>query len=270
VRAQVRRDFVTDVGATIMSIGFGWWPKTRAAPVAGEHVRVRTTEPATAAVVTSGPRTVSGTPITAPLDTRSYDDLVLALNHLNRENRLIRAELDSMRRALAALTVRPIAPDREPRDVAQASAAASVATIDRGAELREALSSLVGIDGLERKGGQYTLHLGVQFPTSRSDLTLDAREQLRRVAAVMLQFPETTIEVQGHTDSSGSAETNLRLSEERAAAVRGEILRLGIPSGRVTAAGYGSAMPIADNATRDGRARNRRVDLVVAISRSGQ
>lgn len=76
----------------------------------------------------------------------------------------------------------------------------------------------------------------------------------------MKRFPSTTVLIEGHSDSSGSASKNKALSQRRADAVRSALVeRFGIPAERVTAKGFGIESPIADNATAEGRAANRRV-----------
>ena len=74
--------------------------------------------------------------------------------------------------------------------------------------------------------------------------------------------PEMKIEVGGHTDNVGSADANLKLSRERAQAVMAALAERGVAAGRLTAKGYGQTVPVADNRTEDGRAKNRRVELV--------
>jgi outer membrane protein OmpA-like peptidoglycan-associated protein len=69
------------------------------------------------------------------------------------------------------------------------------------------------------------------------------------------------IRIEGHTDTVGRGRLNRRLSEARAAAVRSALIARGIPAGRLSAKGYGARRPIADNATEEGRARNRRIEL---------
>jgi OOP family OmpA-OmpF porin len=88
----------------------------------------------------------------------------------------------------------------------------------------------------------------------------DARS-LDEIAAVLKAHPRLALEVHGHTDSTASADTNLRLSEARAQAVRDYLLRQGIAPERVRAKGFGESQPVATNATAEGRARNRRVEL---------
>ncbi len=84
---------------------------------------------------------------------------------------------------------------------------------------------------------------------------------LQRVADSLKDHSEVRIEVGGHTDSTGSPATNQKLSQGRAEAVRDYLISQGLDATRLTAKGYGSTRSIADNATTDGRARNRRVEL---------
>jgi len=83
------------------------------------------------------------------------------------------------------------------------------------------------------------------------------------VAADQVKYPKLRIEVQGHTDSTGSERYNLQLSQRRAEAVREYLIAQGVAPGQVEARGYGEMQPIADNSTAEGRARNRRVVMRV-------
>jgi len=102
---------------------------------------------------------------------------------------------------------------------------------------------------------------GVNFETGRSALTPDSYAILDEVAAVLLAHPEVRIEIGGHTDNTGSRATNARLSLERAQAVKTYLARQGVTPARMEVKGYGLDSPVATNATADGRARNRRVEL---------
>jgi OOP family OmpA-OmpF porin len=104
---------------------------------------------------------------------------------------------------------------------------------------------------------------GVRFENASATLMRDSTDALDRVAADLRKYPQLQIEVQGHTDSVGSAEYNLRLSQLRADAVRGYLIEQGVRAEQVVARGYGEAEPIADNATAAGRAQNRRVMMSV-------
>ena len=86
---------------------------------------------------------------------------------------------------------------------------------------------------------------------------------LAKAAATLMAAKETAIEVQGHTDATGTDAYNLKLSDARAAAVRTWFVQHGIPAHQLTSKGYGKSQPVADNATDIGRAKNRRVELAV-------
>jgi OOP family OmpA-OmpF porin len=104
---------------------------------------------------------------------------------------------------------------------------------------------------------------GVNFRTN-SDMLLDgANTALNEAAQILLDNPALVVEVAGHTDSDGDETYNASLSLGRALAVRDYLIGVGIDPARVTARGYGESEPIADNATAEGRAQNRRVELRV-------
>ena len=103
----------------------------------------------------------------------------------------------------------------------------------------------------------------VQFELNSSELTPDSSESLDKVVGAMNEYPNLRIEVQAHTDSMGEAAYNKQLSEKRAASVRDYLVAGGIASDRMEVKGYGETKPVADNGTRAGRAKNRRVELKV-------
>ena len=103
----------------------------------------------------------------------------------------------------------------------------------------------------------------VLFAIDSSTVGADARGTLDQVAGVLAEFPKTAVVVQGHTDSSGSDAYNQSLSERRADAVRDHLASRGVDGARMTAIGYGESAPVADNGTADGRARNRRVTILL-------
>jgi outer membrane protein OmpA-like peptidoglycan-associated protein len=103
----------------------------------------------------------------------------------------------------------------------------------------------------------------VLFDVGRSSIKSQSMESLDRVSVMLNKFPHIRIEVQGHTDSDGDAGSNLRLSQERADAVRTYLLSHGVSPERVSAIGYGETRPIAPNNTAAGKTLNRRVMMVV-------
>lgn len=102
---------------------------------------------------------------------------------------------------------------------------------------------------------------GVNFLSGSAQLTDESQIVLQDVAASLSAWPDVRIEIRGHTDSTGSAETNRDLSHRRALAVKDALAGLGIDPGRMTAIGYGEDYPLADNGTAEGRRINRRVEI---------
>jgi outer membrane protein OmpA-like peptidoglycan-associated protein len=99
------------------------------------------------------------------------------------------------------------------------------------------------------------------FSVNSSTLLPGAYDELNRVANVLRQYPETNIQIAGHTDSTGTADYNQRLSERRAEAVRNALAGMGVNQSRLSIIGYGESKPIADNNTEAGRQHNRRVEV---------
>jgi outer membrane protein OmpA-like peptidoglycan-associated protein len=104
----------------------------------------------------------------------------------------------------------------------------------------------------------------VLFDTGSYSLTAGAREKLAKVSGIILGHPGLKIAVEGHTDSVGGDDYNMKLSENRANSVRGYLVAQRIDSTNVTAQGFGKTTPVADNSTAAGRQRNRRVEMVVS------
>jgi len=116
----------------------------------------------------------------------------------------------------------------------------------------------------DARGTVISLSGSLLFASGKSTLLPAARRRLGDVADALLQGdPRSTIMVEGHTDSKGSAKLNDALSVKRAEAVRHYLISRGIPKERIEAEGFGFSRPIADNSTPEGRANNRRVEIVV-------
>ncbi len=112
--------------------------------------------------------------------------------------------------------------------------------------------------------GQPGLYMGeLLFDTGKSDLHETAKKVLNTLVRMLENNPEVRIEVQGHTDDIGGEDTNLALSEARARAVVVYLLESGIPGERLSSRGFGEELPISPNTTPDGRAQNRRVEIVM-------
>lgn len=101
------------------------------------------------------------------------------------------------------------------------------------------------------------------FEPGSATLASASADQLDALAAILRAWPTLTVKIGGYTDDSGDRAANRRLSRARAEAVRAALIEQGIPERRIEAEGYGEQFPVADNATAEGRARNRRVALRV-------
>lgn len=130
----------------------------------------------------------------------------------------------------------------------------------------KAMASLEAFGAVQEKENETTLTLSneVLFATGESTLLPVAERRLDAVARALSQLGTSRVVViEGHTDSRGSEESNERLSKDRAEAVRGYLIGRGLSPAQLTAVGKGESEPIADNETAEGRANNRRVELVI-------
>jgi outer membrane protein OmpA-like peptidoglycan-associated protein len=132
----------------------------------------------------------------------------------------------------------------------------------RAAEAQAALAKLAAVKE-EPRGMVITLSGSVLFASNRAVLLPEARTRLDQVAEVLLTTRERHLTVEGHTDSQGSVNFNLDLSQRRADAVRSYLVERGYQGDLIQAHGLGKGNPIADNASAEGRANNRRVEIVI-------
>jgi outer membrane protein OmpA-like peptidoglycan-associated protein len=181
-------------------------------------------------------------------------------DHMKDEKvRITSAQLDAAQRQLAVQDQALVSADQRTADAEQRA---------RDAEKRaqQASTDLARIASVkqEPRGMVITLSGAVLFASGKYDLLAPAQAKLSEVASVLTkQDPDSKILVQGYTDSQGTESLNLELSRHRAESVRSYLVSHGIAADRVVAEGYGPAKPIADNASPEGRADNRRVEIVV-------
>ena len=153
-----------------------------------------------------------------------------------------------------AQTQSGLAAETDARKAAEARAARAMESLNKIAQVKE-----------EARGMVITLSGQVLFVTGKSELLPAARDQLDQVAeALKDQGDVKPMVVEGYTDSVGSDTTNQKLSKDRAESVRAYLVSKGVPSDKITSVGKGKANPVASNDTPDGRANNRRVEIVVA------
>lgn len=120
--------------------------------------------------------------------------------------------------------------------------------------------------GVDRRGDDIVLDMPseVSFGFDSSALTATARNALNDVASVLQTYADTRVNIAGHTDSTGDAAYNRRLSERRAASVGDYLAENGIARNRLSMRGYGENQPVASNSTEQGRAQNRRVEITLS------
>lgn len=180
-----------------------------------------------------------------------------------RDAERARAFADSVNE-VAARTLRYADSVRAAADAAQQEAIA--ARQERDAARARLASSIGAILDTKREARGLVVNLSdVLFTTGQAVLQPGARENLSKLSGILLAYPGPyTLAIAGHTDSVGSDALNDRLSLARAASVRDYLLEAGIDAARVTSVtGYGKRQPVADNATAEGRAKNRRVEIVI-------
>ena len=114
------------------------------------------------------------------------------------------------------------------------------------------------------QGIKVTFDSEVLFPTNSSYLSEKAKKSLTTLAAQIKTQGSVKIQVDGHTDKTGTPEYNQWLSDKRSVSVKSYLIGEGIPEGSISNKGYGDTKPVADNASPEGRAKNRRVELTIS------
>jgi len=146
---------------------------------------------------------------------------------------------------------------------AQADAAANSARSEaaRNAALQQELADLQAKQ--TDRGIVITLN-DVLFNVDRAELSAEGMRTVQKMADVLLQEPQSAVLIEGFTDSTGSADHNLQLSQRRAESVRNALIGLGVKSDKIATRGYGEAFPVASNADAGSRQLNRRVEIVLS------
>ena len=116
------------------------------------------------------------------------------------------------------------------------------------------------------EGLKVTFEAGILFETNSSTLSMQSQDALNKFSQSLQNNPETNIVISGHTDNTGSDAINDPLSEKRAESVSNFLVSKGVNRNRMTTVGNGSKQPVADNTTDEGRAKNRRVEIVIVAN----
>jgi len=214
-------------------------------------------------------------PIALETDRLAHDARVTALEVADRER--MAAEEVAKQQAIAEsaaeaeqakleATNARLGEEAAKRDAAQAQLDAEQAQRDAEDAKARLQSSLSAIMNTRREARGLVVNLSdVLFDFGEDTLRPDARESLAKIAGVLLAYPlPAQLTIEGHTDSVGSEEYNLDLSQRRANAVRDYLVESGISAGMiVSTTGVGKANPIASNDTKEGQSRNRRVEIII-------
>ena len=163
---------------------------------------------------------------------------------------------NASQRQMLAVQGQQLTAEQRARSEAERRARDAVASLEKIAAVKE-----------EARGLVITLNGGVLFATGESTLLPIARDRLDEVARALQDNPYDSIVVEGHTDAIGSQRANEDLSRRRAESVRDYLIGQGVDSGQIRAVGIGSSRPVADNKSPEGRANNRRVEIIVERKR---
>lgn len=172
---------------------------------------------------------------------------------LEREAQNVQADQLHKTRGELAKTQDQLTKEKAAREKAEKEAAQAMADLKRIADVKN-----------ESRGMVITLSGSVLFPTNESTLLPAAMVKLNEVADALIKGnPDSNITIEGHTDSQGQRQYNMDLSQKRAESVKGQLVSRGVAGDRIKTVGVGPDRPIADNKSAEGRANNRRVEIIV-------
>jgi len=182
---------------------------------------------------------------------QAQKSLAATWDNLSNARKEIAAQQTQIQKSKAELDA-----EKEARAKAEQSAAAAMASLSKIAQVKE-----------EQRGVVITLDGQVLFVTGKAELLPIARDRLNQVAKSLKELDDDKlVSIEGFTDSRGADDMNLKLSQDRANAVRDYLASQGVKAEKLRAIGRGEANPVASNDTPEGRANNRRVELVVQSS----
>ena len=190
-------------------------------------------------------------------------------NELEAQMASLKAEKDAADRSKADAVAATSALDAQKKDLESQIASLAVETqriaAERDALAQRLLGALLLVADTQSTARGVVVNLSdILFDTGKATLKTDAQISLAKMCGVLAVFPNLNLRIEGYTDSTGTDEINNKLSRDRAAAVLVFLQGQGIPGARMTSEGYGSKFPVASNDTNEGRAKNRRVAVVLA------
>jgi len=183
--------------------------------------------------------------------TEAQKTLAATWDNLSNARREIAAQQTQIQKSKAELDA-----EKQAREKAEQSAAAAMASLSKIAQVKE-----------EQRGVVITLDGQVLFVTGKAELLPIARDRLNQVAKSLKELDDDKlVSVEGFTDSRGADDMNLKLSQDRANAVKDYLVSQGVKPEKLRAVGRGEGNPVASNDTPEGRANNRRVEIVIQSS----
>jgi outer membrane protein OmpA-like peptidoglycan-associated protein len=167
-------------------------------------------------------------------------------------------------RAAAAIEATRAAKAKEEAEKAQMAARAEAEKAARAkAEADQLMKELSELKAQQTERGIVLTIGDVLFATGKADLSPAANKSVARLAEFLEKYPNRNVLIEGHTDSVGTDDYNLALSQKRADSVKARLVGDGIEATRITTVGYGEKYPVAGNDTAAGKAQNRRVDVII-------
>src|SRR5690606_32523088 len=200
---------------------------------------------------------------------KAEDDLKQAGNEADRlrlQARASEAEAARQRAAASAQLAQQQARSAQQQAMTAEQRAAQQQAAAQAAQdrVRQLEAQLREIEGQQTERGLLVTLGDVLFAFNKAELTAQAGPRLDKLASFLRQFPDRRLLIEGYTDSVGGDAYNLDLSQRRAQAVQSALVQRGVDPSRITTRGYGKAHPVADNGSPEGRAMNRRVEIVIA------
>jgi outer membrane protein OmpA-like peptidoglycan-associated protein len=207
----------------------------------------------------------------ATAEKQYQQQTVLALKQTKADLHGTQAQLNSTSQQLAMTDQKLALTDQQLAQQQQQLAVEQAARIEAEKRAQDAMTRLAAAQFAVKKdtrGTVITLPGNLLFESSKSELLVGARQKLDQVAAALKDQPDRKIRIEGHTDSRGSSATNQALSQDRAQSVASYLLTQGLPADRIQTVGMGASSPVASNDNAEGRADNRRVEIIVAAGES--
>ncbi len=190
----------------------------------------------------------------------------LTINKLNQKNLSLQNELNAVHESIEAIHSDKLKNlknnlDAEKQKASELAAEAERLKKEAERKFSKLQSSLIKVSKDAR--GTIISMSDILFETGKAALTPKLETNLAKIAGILTVFKNSNVLIEGHTDNTGSEEFNQVLSEKRAESVKKFLIEQGVAEERLKAVGYGFSRPVADNSTKEGRAKNRRVDLIV-------